>query len=79
MSRPPSGSRIVVAGATVFALSASSSVSASCGPKGATSEPQDGSWRVTAIAIPGQGSIGSTGASVPNGTTAPASRNVRNV
>ena len=38
----------------------------------------DPSTRVTAIARPGHGSIGSTGASVPNATTAPASSSERN-
>ena len=48
-------------------------------PNGAAPGPHDGSRRVTAIARPGHGSIGSTGASVPNAMTAPVSAIERQV
>ena len=41
------------------------------GPRGGVPAGHDGAARVTAHAIPGHGSGGSTGASVPNGMTAP--------
>ena len=50
---------------------ARSSGSASCGPNGGVPAGQRGSSRLTARAIPGHGSNGSTGASVPNARTAP--------
>ena len=44
------------------------------GPSGGVPAGHDGAERVTAHAMPGHGSIGSTGASVPNGMTAPVAR-----
>ncbi len=46
-------------------------VSASCGPKAGVPAGQRRSSRRTARAMPGHGSNGSTGASVPNARTAP--------
>ena len=51
---------------------ARSRLSASWRPNGAVPLAQLVCARLTAMASPGQGSIGSTGASVPKGMTAPA-------
>ena len=65
--------RPIAAGATHAARSACSRVMRSSGPNGALPAGHEPSTRVTAIDRPGHGSIGSTGASVPNASTAPAS------
>ena len=62
---------------TVDARRACSIVIASSAPKGAAPSPHVGSRRSTAMAIPGQGSRATNGASVPNATVAPVSSRLR--
>ena len=71
VSRPRSRSPAVTAGSTHAARNARSIESASSGPKAGVPAGQLGSSRRTASAMPGHGSNGSTGASVPKARTAP--------
>ena len=66
VSRPRSVPAAETAGSTHAARSARSSDSASCGPYGGVPPASAASSRRTASAMPGHGSNGSTGASVPN-------------
>ena len=61
----------MIAGSTHAARIARHSGIAEAAPSGMVPGGHDGAARVTAQAMPGHGSNGSTGASVPNATTAP--------
>ena len=72
ISRPRSADPSASAGPRQAARSASSIVNASPSPNAGVPAGHSGEVRFIARAIPGQGSIGSTGASVPKASVAPA-------